>query len=200
MWREFLHRFMLWKFKQTYQTTKTACSQERRHPNGAPNQIITNGVQWPSMKIFSASGAYVDRESTMGLIHILFSKIKKYNNCIFLIDSYRENIIIYKNKFVNTYMIMICEEHLLLSIGEKIDGDVHSTHDFISIRQYCFTADMVSWTEKQKVFRSSLCHFPIPKECTIFWKYPISESAPVSRNINLWWQLQLKIWRWMLHF
>ena len=97
-------------------------------------------------------------------------------------------------------MIMIREEHLILSIGEKIDGDVHSTHDFISIHRYCFTADMVSWTEKQNIFRSSLCHFPIPKECTIFWKYPISESAPVSRNINLWWQLQLKIWRWMLHF
>ena len=46
------------------------------------------------MKIFSASGAYVDRESMMGLIHILFSKIKKYNNCIFLINSYQENIII----------------------------------------------------------------------------------------------------------
>ena len=97
-------------------------------------------------------------------------------------------------------MIMIREEHLVPSIGEKIHGDGHSTHDFISIRQYCFTANMVSWTEKQNVFRSSLCHFPIPKECTIFWKYPISESAPVSRNINLWWQLQLKILRWMLHF
>ena len=86
-------------------------------------------------------------------------------------------------------MIMICGEHLVPSIGEKIDGDMHSTHNFISICQYCFTADMVSWTEKQNVFRSSLCHFPIPKECTIFWKYPISESAPVSWNINLWWQL-----------
>ena len=39
--------------------------------------MIANGVQWPSMKIVSASGAYVDRESMMGLIHILFSKIKK---------------------------------------------------------------------------------------------------------------------------
>ena len=85
---------MLWKFEQTYQTTKAARSQEHRHPNGAPNQMIANGVQWPSMKIFSASGAYVDCESMMGLIHILFSKIKKYNNCIFLINSYRENIII----------------------------------------------------------------------------------------------------------
>ena len=44
------------------------------------------------------------------------------------------NIIIYKNKFVNTYMIMIREEHLIPSIGEKIHRDVHSTHDFISIR------------------------------------------------------------------
>ena len=78
----------------------------------------------------------------MGLIHILFSKIKKYNNCIFLIDSYRKNIIIYKNKFVNTYMIMIREEYLVPCIREKIHGDVHSTHDFISIRRYCFTADM----------------------------------------------------------
>ena len=66
--------------------------------------------------------------------HPSFSKIKKYNNCIFLIDSYQENIIIYKNKFVNTYMIMIREEHVIPSIGEKIDGDVHSTYDFISIR------------------------------------------------------------------
>ena len=31
-------------------------------------------------------------------------------------------------------MIMIREEHLVLGIREKIDGDVHSTHDFISIR------------------------------------------------------------------
>ena len=60
-----------------------ACSQERRHPNGAPNQMIANGVQWPSMKIFSTSGAYVDRESTMGLIHILFSKIKKIQQLYF---------------------------------------------------------------------------------------------------------------------
>ena len=41
-------------------------------------------------------------------------------------------------------MIMICEEHLVPSIGEKIHRDVHSAHDFISIRRYCFTADMVS--------------------------------------------------------
>ena len=41
--------------------------------------------------------------------HPFFPKFKKYKNCIFLIDSYRENIIIYKNKFVNTYMIMIRE-------------------------------------------------------------------------------------------
>ena len=59
-------------------------------------------------------------------------------------------------------MIMICEEHLVPSIGEKIHGHVHSAHDFISIRRYCFTANMVSWTEKQSG-RSSLCHFPIPK-------------------------------------
>ena len=59
-------------------------------------------------------------------------------------------------------MIMIREEHLIPSIGEKIHRHVHSAHDFISIRQYCFTADMVNWTEKQSG-RSSLCHFPIPK-------------------------------------
>ena len=41
-------------------------------------------------------------------------------------------------------MIMIREEHLIPNIREKIHGDMHSAHDFISIHRYCFTADMVS--------------------------------------------------------
>ena len=39
---------------------------------------------------------------------------------------------------------MIRKEHLVPSIGEKIDGDVHSAHDFISVRRYYFTTNMVS--------------------------------------------------------
>ena len=52
------------------------------------------------------------------------------------------------NKFVNTYVIMIHQKHIIPSIRKKIHGHVHPAHEFVSICRFCFTTNMLSWTEK----------------------------------------------------
>ena len=48
------------------------------------------------------------------------------------------------NKFVNTYVIMIRQKHIIPSIRKKIHGNVHPAHEFVSIRRFCFTTNMLS--------------------------------------------------------
>ena len=141
------------KLKQTYQTTESTCSQERWHPNRIFYQMITYYIQFIStMKCLPASSANVNCHNTMTLIHIFFSKQKKRNYYIFLIVFNQENSLKFnKNEYINTYMIMICQEHVIPSIGEKVHRYMHSTHKFISVRRYCFSSHMLIQTEIQNI-------------------------------------------------
>ena len=63
------------KFKQTYQTTESACSQECWDPDCTFYQMITFYIQFDSaIKCLPTSSTYVDSHGAMTLIHILFSK------------------------------------------------------------------------------------------------------------------------------
>ena len=81
------------KFKQTYQTTKSACSQERRDSNCAFHKMITYYIQFIStMKCLTTTSTNVHCHYAMSFIHILFSKQKKRNYYIFLINLNQETV------------------------------------------------------------------------------------------------------------
>ena len=86
-------RSLVMKLKQTYQTTKSTCSQERRNSNCTFYKMITYYIQFiSSMKCLATTSANIHRHNTMSFIHILFSKQKKRNYYIFSINLNQETV------------------------------------------------------------------------------------------------------------